>query len=83
MCGCPTFGQLSFSSSGHLQEKVFDRNDIDLAEQLSRECLRYMYRLLFLFYIEARPELGYVPINQSEVYLKGYSLVLDWRRLSV
>ncbi len=26
-------------------------------EELSRECLRYMYRLLFLFYIEARPEL--------------------------
>lgn len=43
-------------------------------EQLSRECLRYMYRLLFLFYIEARPELGYVPIKSSETYLKGYSL---------
>jgi hypothetical protein len=40
---------------------------------LSMECLRYMYRLLFLFYIEARPELGYAPVN-SEVYLKGYSL---------
>jgi len=45
------------------KEKVFDRNDIDLADQLSRECLRYMYRLLFLFYIEARPELGYAPIT--------------------
>ena len=33
-----------------------------------------VYRLLFMFYIEARPELGYVPINKSEVYLKGYSL---------
>ena len=33
-----------------------------------------MYRLLFMFYIEARPELGYVPIRTSEVYLKGYSL---------
>lgn len=43
-------------------------------EQLSRECLRYMYRLLFMFYIEARPELGYVPIKSSETYLKGYSL---------
>jgi hypothetical protein len=32
-----------------------------------------MYRLLFLFYIEARPELGYAPI-QNEVYLQGYSL---------
>ena len=43
------------------------------AQRLSMECLRYMYRLLFLFYIEARPELGYAPVN-SEVYLKGYSL---------
>ncbi|MGV0887358.1 class I SAM-dependent DNA methyltransferase [Acinetobacter venetianus] len=43
-------------------------------DQLSRECLRYMYRLLFLFYIEARPELGYVPIKTSQSYLKGYSL---------
>ena len=33
-----------------------------------------MYRLLFLFYIEARPELGYVPIKTSQSYLKGYSL---------
>jgi len=55
------------------KEKVFDRNDIDLADQLSRECLRYMYRLLFLFYIEARPDLGYAPIT-AETYLKGYSL---------
>jgi hypothetical protein len=55
------------------REKVYDRNDIDLADQLSRESLRYMYRLLFLFYIEARPELGYAPIN-AEAYLKGYSI---------
>ncbi|MCF8030616.1 MAG: hypothetical protein K9K39_06945 [Desulfohalobiaceae bacterium] len=41
--------------------------------QLSRECLRFMYRLLFLFYIEARPELGYAPI-QAEAYRRGYSL---------
>lgn len=44
--------------------------------QLSMECLRLVYRLLFMFYIEARPELGYVPIGKSEVYLKGYSLEL-------
>lgn len=43
------------------------------ADKLTRECLRYMYRLLFLFYIEARPELGYVP-HQSEAYRLGYSL---------
>ncbi|MBF0230038.1 MAG: class I SAM-dependent DNA methyltransferase [Desulfamplus sp.] len=43
------------------------------AEQLSLECLRYMYRMLFLFYIEARPELGFVPAK-SEAYRTGYSL---------
>ena len=32
-----------------------------------------MYRLLFLFYIEARPELGYAPVD-AEAYRKGYSL---------
>ena len=42
-------------------------------EILSQECLRYMYRLLFLFYIEARPELKYVPL-ESEAYRRGYSL---------
>ncbi|MEQ6916025.1 Eco57I restriction-modification methylase domain-containing protein [Halomonas aquatica] len=42
-------------------------------DRLSRECLRTMYRLLFLFYIEARPELGYAPVD-SPVYLSGYSL---------
>lgn len=42
-------------------------------EQLSLECLRYMYRLLFVFYIEARQELGYAPMD-SEIYRQGYSL---------
>lgn len=63
-------------------EQLLQRKDISWAgektglnpDQLSRECLRYMYRLLFLFYIEARPELGYVPIKTSQSYLKGYSL---------
>lgn len=53
------------------REKVYD-GALDPAE-LSLECLRYMYRLLFLFYIEARPDLGYVPLS-SETYLSGYSL---------
>jgi len=44
------------------------------AEELSLECLRLVYRILFMFYIEARPELGYVPIQKSEIYAKGYSL---------
>jgi len=48
------------------------KNALD-PDKLSMECLRYMYRLLFLFYIEARPELGYVP-HQSAAYRQGYSL---------
>jgi hypothetical protein len=32
-----------------------------------------MYRMLFLLYLEARPELGYAPVN-AKAYLKGYSL---------
>jgi len=48
-------------------KKELDPNDLSL------ECLRYMYRLLFLFYIEARPELGYAPVD-ADVYLKGYAL---------
>ena len=56
-----------------LKDKVYDRTDDALAGQLGLECLRYMYRLLFLFYIESRPDLGYAPMN-SETYLKGYSL---------
>ena len=45
----------------------------EFAARLSLECLRYMYRLLFLFYIEARPELGFAPIG-TDAYRKGYSL---------
>ena len=37
------------------------------AGDLSLECLRLVYRLLFMFYIEARPELGYVPIGKSDI----------------
>lgn len=61
------------------KEKVFGLDHLaddqadDLGAQLGRECLRYMYRLLFLFYIEARPELGYAPMN-AELYRDGYSL---------
>jgi hypothetical protein len=56
--------------TGTLHEKIYGR---DMAGQLTRELLRYMYRMLFLFYIEARPELGYLP-DKSEEFRKGYSL---------
>ena len=54
------------------KERIYRRDDA-LAAKLGLEALRYMYRLLFLFYIEARPELGYAPLK-SEAYRKGYSL---------
>lgn len=46
----------------------------DLARQLTDESLRYLYRLLFLFYLEARAEkLGTIPMR-NEAYKTGYSL---------
>ncbi len=43
------------------------------AESLTMECLYYMYRLMFLFNVEARQELGYLPMN-ADAYKNGYSL---------
>ncbi len=43
-------------------------------KQLTRECLIWLYRMLFLFYAEARgKELGVVPMD-STTYRLGYSL---------
>lgn len=41
--------------------------------ELSRECLRYMYRLLFLFYAEANPRLNLLDLG-NPIYASGYSL---------
>lgn len=45
----------------------------DLGRQLTRESLRYLYRILFLLYAEARPELGILPADYPE-YQQGYGL---------
>ncbi|TGD72204.1 hypothetical protein E4634_16185 [Mangrovimicrobium sediminis] len=71
---------LGNEAAGQLIEQARERkegiysgqNALD-PDQLSRECLRYMYRLLFLFYIEARPELGYLP-TADDTWRLGYSL---------
>lgn len=55
------------------KEAVFSKMDEKEARDLTLGCLRYLYRLLFILYLEARPELGYLPVK-SEEYLKGYSL---------
>lgn len=43
------------------------------ADDLSLQCVRYMYRMLFMLFIEARPELGYAPTDVN-VYMSTYSL---------
>ncbi|MGC0377644.1 hypothetical protein RKD28_005160 [Streptomyces sp. SAI-229] len=45
----------------------------ELGRQLTRESLRYLYRILFLLYAEARPELGILPSDYPE-YQLGYGL---------
>ncbi|MEV6965271.1 type II restriction endonuclease subunit M [Hamadaea sp. NPDC051192] len=45
----------------------------DLAWRLSEQSLRYLYRILFLLYAEARPEIGILP-GKDEAYKEGYGL---------
>ncbi len=47
-------------------------NRVD-ATELTRQCLRYLYRLIVLLYAESRPELGILPVN-DQAYMDGYSL---------
>ncbi|SCL29851.1 Methyltransferase domain [Micromonospora rhizosphaerae] len=56
---------------GYQPQQVMDLDE--LAKELGREALRYLYRILFLLYAEARPELGVLPVNDRE-YVEGYSL---------
>lgn len=54
------------------QEYIRHHPRVD-AEALTNDCLRYLYRLLFLFTVEARQHLGYLPMN-AELYREGFSL---------
>lgn len=56
----------------HRQGRDLDANPVDAGE-LTIQCLRYMYRMLFMLFIEARPELGYAPMK-AQSYVQGYSL---------
>ena len=47
-------------------------NPVD-ASELTIQCLRYMYRMLFVLFIESRSDLGYAPMK-SPVYFSAYSL---------
>lgn len=53
-------------------DRDLEADSVD-AGQLTLECLRYMYRMLFVLFIESRPELGYAPIK-AQSYYTGYSL---------
>ena len=44
----------------------------DLPDILTRECLRYMYRILFLLFVESRKELNYAPVD-NPAYATAYS----------
>ncbi|MEU5529297.1 class I SAM-dependent DNA methyltransferase [Micromonospora chersina] len=57
--------------AGYQPQQVMDLDE--LAKELGREALRYLYRILFLLYAEARPELGVLPVNDRQ-YVEGYSL---------
>jgi hypothetical protein len=45
----------------------------DLPREIVRESLRFLYRILFLLYAEARPELGVLPIGDPD-YAAGYGM---------
>ncbi len=56
--------------------KLFDDDDplgSRTALELKTQCMRYLYRLLFLLYVESHDDLGIVPMN-AEAYRLGYSL---------
>ncbi|MFD7946868.1 Eco57I restriction-modification methylase domain-containing protein [Streptomyces sp. NPDC059744] len=49
------------------------RDADQLPDLLTKEALRYLYRILFLLYAEARPELEILPMKSDE-YVTGYSI---------
>ncbi|MEU2970845.1 class I SAM-dependent DNA methyltransferase [Nocardiopsis alba] len=54
-------------------ERIDTKSNRTFADELARQSLRYLYRILFLLYAEARPELGVVPAD-DEAYVQGYSM---------
>lgn len=57
----------------HPDPATFDTTAAALAAQLKDDCLTVVYRLLFLFYAEARPDLNLLPTDDA-TYRRGYSL---------
>ena len=57
----------------HILGKQQDETNEKFAQNVKDDCITIVYRLLFIFYAEARPELSILPMN-DEIYLNGYSL---------
>lgn len=56
-----------------VQQRDFDETDDKFERDVRDDCITLIYRLLFVFYAEAREDLGLLPINDP-VYQRGYSL---------
>lgn len=56
-----------------VHQETFDETDDTFEAEMKDDCLSLIYRLLFIFYAEARTDLDILPINDA-VYAKGYSL---------
>lgn len=60
----------------HTPENEFyaqDETDDNFETMMRDDCLVFIYRLLFIFYAESRPDLDILPIN-DQTYQRGYSL---------
>lgn len=59
----------------HPEHKYYEQDETDdnFEAMMRDDCLVYIYRLLFIFYAESRPELDILPIN-DKTYQRGYSL---------
>ncbi|MFL5766098.1 MAG: hypothetical protein ACJ77K_19290 [Bacteroidia bacterium] len=55
------------------QHEDIDETDDKFEHEIKDDCLRYVYRLLFIFYAESREDLDILPSNDT-TYNKGYSL---------
>lgn len=55
------------------REKALTPLTADQAQPLAQQSLRFLYRILFLLYAEASPELGVLPVGAPE-YAQGYGL---------
>jgi len=69
--------ELLANESLHYQKEVllqeFDESDDTFEQEVKDDGLNIIYRLLFVFYAESRPDLDILPIS-DQVYQKGYSL---------